>query len=166
MKKLLYVLPIIGLLLFASCDRDESDEVLDENLVEVDQGQIEITETADTKNFNFAIPPGFYGPTNVDVLDNNTYTYHPTQAQLNAIPLASRQYRVHFEVDNPLIGGTNWQHEGSFEAASNTVYIVFPIRFPGYTTRWRVRYEIYNKNSSTSFSKRKKVTVQPFPPAG
>ncbi|WP_299212867.1 hypothetical protein [uncultured Aquimarina sp.] len=158
MKRLFYVLPIIGLLLFASCNQDESDEIIDE-YQELDESQIEITEITEGKNLVWAIPPGLYGPINTAPLTNVKYTYHPTQTQLNAIPASLRGYRIHFEVDNPFIAGTAWQHEASFDITSNSVTVKFPTKYNASTTRWRIRYEIYNKNTFTSYSRLKVVNV-------
>ncbi|KAA1246281.1 hypothetical protein [Aquimarina sp. RZ0] len=159
MKRLFYVLPIIGLLLCASCDQDESNEVINENQL-LDQVLPEVSDVVTVKNFGVAIAPGLYGPIHVGVLSKVTYTYHPTQAQLKAVPKAVRKYKIHFEVDDPLMAGTDWQHIVSFDVSSNSVQVKFPIQFNvGGITRWRVRYEMYNEDTLTSYSKRKVVNV-------
>ncbi|WP_109851029.1 hypothetical protein [Aquimarina sp. AU58] len=121
MKKLFYVLPILGLLFFISCDQDESEEIINQSTA---FDQIEVTENTNSNKLNFFITPGLLGPKNVDALTNVTYTFNPTLQMINAIPIAKRKYRIRFIWQNPVPNAskTTW----IFEIPSNSVNVKFP----------------------------------------
>ncbi|PKV51775.1 hypothetical protein ATE84_3873 [Aquimarina sp. MAR_2010_214] len=158
MKKLLLAFPIMGILFLVSCEHNESNDIIEETQ-NVDQNEIKVTKNNAAKGLDIAIPPGLYGPINPHVMHKVVYTYHPTQSQLNAIPKSSRKFKIHFEVDNPFIPGTAWIHKASFDVATNSSTVVFPVEYNNTDTRWRVRYQMYHKNARISYSKSKVVTV-------
>ncbi len=152
MKKLLYVLPLIGFLAFMSCDKDESDEIIDDILT-LDDGQIEIVENSDNKG-PFSIVPGLYGPNNVTALQNVTYTYIPSQEALNTIPKDKRNYRIYFKIENPNSQSIDpWWQIAYYELPSNKVTFKFPVKWGGsydWTGKvkdWQIIYEIYGYTS-------------------
>ncbi len=155
MKKLLFALPIIGLLLSTSCDKDESDEIIDDTLT-LDESQIEIVENPDNKDFNLIITPGLYGPTNVDALTNVTYSYYLTPSQSNNIPFGFKRHKIYFYVDDPQLG---WIYVAEFDIPSNRVTVKFPAYQSSGTTKWQITYEIYRAFSNISYKKNKIVTV-------
>jgi hypothetical protein len=148
MKKLFYVLPILGLLCFVSCDKDESEEIIDQSTA---FDQIEITENTNSKGFGLVFAPGLYGPNNADALTNVTYTFHPSQAMLNSIPIEKRKYRIYFRwMDYPPNALETLWH---FEIPSNSVNIKFP-RLRNYNTcEFRVQYELYGNGKNYLFTK-------------
>lgn len=160
MKKLLYVLPILGLLLFTSCSKDESDEIIDETLV-LDEGKIEIVENTDNKGFDLIIAPGLYGPTSTHSYTTERYTYFAKPAALNAIPPAKRRYQIQFMVDDLQIG---WREEARFDLQSNSVNISFPSYKDYLFTDWHIVYRIYNSDFPDEIKSSKGKTVSVYDP--
>jgi len=166
MKKLLYVVPLIGLLFFTSCDKDESDENIDQTS---EVNQIEIMENAYNKVFpRFSEPrlmPGLYGPDETDALESVVYTYIPTQDELNAIPQADRKYRLFITIED-YNGSDGWGNQWVFELSSNTVTLKFPDDLQGYglniagkTKEWKITYSMYDYYDQVNAAKAEKIII-------
>ncbi|WP_299433939.1 hypothetical protein [uncultured Aquimarina sp.] len=161
MKKLLYILPLIGLLFFISCDKDQSNEIIDETL-SLDEGQIEIIEDGDNKAFTAVLTPGIYGPSDIDALTSVKYYYIPTQQALNAIPKDNRRFRLYISIeDQSQLDG--WGSIAQFNLSANVVTLKFPLNnwgqylLLGRIKEWKLRYEIYDSSNGQNYFYEEKI---------
>ncbi len=166
MKKLLFVLPIIGLLFFISCDKDESEEVIEETIA---FDQIEVIEEKNTKAFTAVLTSGIYGSCYINSLDSEKYYYVLSQEALNTIPKNNRKYRLYIDIETSNSSDGYW-NIGTFELSTNVVRLSFPTSldnfggFPNITgknIKWRLRYQVYQPSTSPQihFTEEKIINV-------
>lgn len=151
-KKL--ALLFVGFLVI-SCSKSDLSEA-DETLA-LEKNDVEIVETQDGKDFIvIGWLPGIYGKSSVDAYESATYSYILTQAEQNAVPSNLRRFKVRFQVKS----GGSWIHKKTYTNQPSTVTAKFPKYGNGNAATWRIGFQMYNKNTGTTYSKKwKQVTV-------
>jgi len=163
MKNVFLIIPIIGIFMISSCNKDEVEDNYNASL-ETASSHIEITpeDPEDPgKNLVLGIAPGLYGPKKAKALQTVTYGYVAHANALAEIPPAKRRYRIYFQVKNPALPDVNWDPQASFEIPSANTKVKFPKFGSNTFATWRVIYTMYHKDKPHwGYSYRKKVRVK------
>lgn len=143
--------------LIVSCSKTDLSEVDDNETIAQEKNEVELLETPDTKDFIvIGLLPGIYGKSSVDAYESATYSYILTQAEQNAVPSHLRKFKVRFQVWS----GGKWKQKAFYNNQPSTVTAAFPKHGNGNAATWRIGFQMYNKNTGTSYSKKwKNVTV-------
>ena len=153
MKKLFYYLPIIGLLLFASCQQEENDDIINnisENTV------FNIQEAEDPEGKFLTINPGLYGPNQTTPFTNVNYTLVVPQDILNTTPVDDHKYFISIYYQRPG-GGWTLALSTTYVSSNNTT-LSFPDKFDGSKRyKWLLSYGF--QAGGANFVKYKEVDI-------
>ncbi|GAA4273285.1 hypothetical protein U6A24_20230 [Aquimarina gracilis] len=153
LKKL--ALLCVGILI-VSCSKSDLSEVDENEALVQEKNEVKIVETQENKDFIvIGLAPGIYGDSNVDAYESATYSYILTQTELNTVPSSLRRFRVRFQVWS----GGSWKHKKTYNNQPSTVTAKFPTHGNGNSAIWRIGFQMYNKNTGTSYSKKWKTVV-------
>ena len=160
MKNVIFIMSLIGLLMFFSCSKDTIEESSNE-VSETENSQIQVIPEDSGKNLFFEIEPGLYGAKNVNALENVSYGYVAHANALAEIPVGKRRYRIHFQVKNPSKPEVEWDHQATFEIPSANVTVAFPRFGNNSYAQWRIIYTMYHEDlSNWGYSFKKKIRVK------
>ena len=143
MKKVFYFLPILAVLVFTSCEKEEADEIINHDL-ETNPFKIETIENDNGKIFTLA--PGLYGPNETTPFTNINYTLVVPQEILNQAPEASHKYQLNisYQAYDWTTGEHFWAPALNTDVPSNGTLLRFPAQFDGAKrTKWLIGYGIY-----------------------
>jgi len=147
MKKVFYFLPILTLLVFTSCEKEETSEIVNENL-ETNSFKIETIENDNGKIFTLA--SGLYGPNETLPDITVTYTLVVPPTILNKVQRGKGTYHLDIYYEKP--GSSGWEPVLSMDRPSNGTAIIFPAEYEGQKrNKWLIAYGVYGTGLSPWF---------------
>ncbi|WP_108868011.1 hypothetical protein [Aquimarina aquimarini] len=152
LRKLVFL--CTGLLLF-SCSKNDLSET-DETLVS-EKTEVEIVDNAAAKAvIAIGWPAGVYGNANINAYEDEVYSVIIPQAEQNAVASHLRRFKVRFQVRK----NGKWKHKQTYNDKPSTVTAKFPTFGNGNTAKWRIGFQMYNKNTGATYSRQwKTITV-------
>lgn len=158
MKKVFYFLPILALLVFTSCEKEEADEIINHN---PDTNPFKIKTIENDNGKIFTLAPGLYGPNETAPSTKVTYTLILPPNFSNQAAQGNGTYHLdlYYQEYDSAIDGYTWTKTLSIDRPSNATTLILPAAHDGHKrNKWLIGYGLYNTDIG-SWSRYKEIDI-------